>query len=104
MISSNNLKERDNLRDLYVDKRMILKWILKDKSVRMWLDLGVSGSGQGLVAGLCEHGNGPFSSMKGESLLASQEGLCSMELVHNFVNDFLVPSPMIADIAQRTTG
>jgi hypothetical protein len=40
------------------------------------------------VAGSCEHGNGPSGSIKcGEFidylsvLLASQEGLCSMELV-----------------------
>jgi hypothetical protein len=40
------------------------------------------------VAGFCEHSNEPSGSVKGggisrlsERLLASQEGLCSMELV-----------------------
>ena len=47
-----------------------------------------SDSGQGQVGGCCESGNEPSGSIKcGESLeylrtsLASQEGLCSMELV-----------------------
>jgi hypothetical protein len=49
-----------------------------------------SGSGQRQVAGCCECGNEPSSFIKlvggggsrlAEKLLASQEGLCSMELV-----------------------
>ena len=44
--------------------------------------------GQGQQPGFCEHGNEPSSFIKcgefpwlGEEMLASQEGLCSMELV-----------------------
>jgi hypothetical protein len=47
----------------------------------------LSDSGQGQVAGSCEHGNEPSCSVKcGEffdcrrSYLVSQEGLCSIEL------------------------
>jgi hypothetical protein len=47
------------------------------------------GSGQGQVTGSCEHGNEPSGSIKCGKfldqlsvLLASQEGLCSMELVN----------------------
>jgi hypothetical protein len=47
-----------------------------------------SGSGLGLVAGFCEHGNEPSGSIKDgefpdclERLLVSQEGTCSMGLV-----------------------
>jgi hypothetical protein len=43
------------------------------------------------VAGFCEHGNEPSGSIKGREfldwlsvLLASQEGLCSMESVDKF--------------------
>jgi hypothetical protein len=49
--------------------------------------LDSSGSGYGPVAGSCEHGNEPLGSTKyGEFdtlsvVLASQEGLCYMELV-----------------------
>ena len=51
------------------------------------LGLDRSGSGQGQVVGACECGNEPWGSIKcGEfldwmELLASQEGLCSMQLV-----------------------
>jgi hypothetical protein len=47
------------------------------------------------VVGFCEHGDEPSSSIKcGEFidylnvLLASQEGLCSMELVRYFIEGF----------------
>jgi len=48
--------------------------------------LDASGSGYGRVVGPYGHGNGSLGSIKGmefdyECLLASQEGLCSMELV-----------------------
>jgi hypothetical protein len=52
-------------------------------------ELDAYGSGQGPVGGSCEHDNEPLGSIKGgggvsgvaEWLLASQEGLCSMEFV-----------------------
>jgi hypothetical protein len=50
--------------------------------------LNSCGSGRGPMAGSCEHGNEPLSSMKGSEffdlqsvLSASQEALCSTELV-----------------------
>jgi hypothetical protein len=53
--------------------------------------LDSSGSGYGLVTGSCEHGNKYLDSIKCgvfleklSVLLASQEGLCSMELVSLF--------------------
>jgi hypothetical protein len=62
--------------DLGVDGRLIFKWIL----VRCGLD--ASHSGQGPVAGSCEHGNEPSGCVKGggisllaEWLSVSQEGL-----------------------------
>jgi hypothetical protein len=54
--------------------------------------LDASGSGQGPVAGLCDHGNDPLGSTKcggiswrAEWLLASEERLCYMKLVSNLV-------------------
>jgi hypothetical protein len=53
------------------------------------------GSGQGLVVGSCEHGNEPLGSIECgvfidwlSLLLASQEGLCSMELVLTYIPEF----------------
>jgi hypothetical protein len=34
-----NLKRRDNLRDLGVDERKILKWILRKQDEKMWTGL-----------------------------------------------------------------
>jgi hypothetical protein len=52
---SENLKGGDNLGDLNIDGRAILKWILKINDTRMWLDS--DDSGQVPVAGSCEHGS-----------------------------------------------
>jgi hypothetical protein len=41
-----NQKESDNLEDLGIDERIILKWILKKWVVKMWT-----------VMGCCEHGS-----------------------------------------------
>jgi hypothetical protein len=48
---------------------LILKWILRN-SVG-WCGFGSSGSGQGPVAGSCEHGNEPSGSIKAWSFLTS---------------------------------
>jgi hypothetical protein len=66
-----------------IEGRIILKWIKQVWRVCVrfiWLR-------KGLVADSCEHGNAPPGSIKGMKfldqlsvLLASQEGLCSMEL------------------------
>jgi hypothetical protein len=45
-----------------MDEKIILKWIFG-------YGLNSSDSGQGPVAGFCEHGNEPFGSVKGEQLL-----------------------------------
>jgi hypothetical protein len=47
-----DMKRRDHLKDLGVDGRIILEWIL----VRS-CDLDASRSGEGSVADSCEHGN-----------------------------------------------
>jgi hypothetical protein len=48
-----NLKVRDYLKDLSIDGRIILKWIL-NRMVKLRLD--GSDSGQGQEVGCCEHG------------------------------------------------
>jgi hypothetical protein len=50
------------LGNLNVDGRIILKWIFQEVRWRYGLDR--SGAGQGLVAGCCERGNEPSSSVK----------------------------------------
>ena len=47
--------ERDHLKDLSVDGRMILQCVCK-KGVE-WRGVDRSGLGQGLVTGRCEYGN-----------------------------------------------
>ena len=54
-----HLKERDHLEDLEADRK-ILKWIFK-KSDAVWT--GVTWHRIGQVAGSCEHGNEPLSSI-----------------------------------------
>jgi hypothetical protein len=49
------MKVRDNLKDLDIDGRIILKYILTVIDVGMWT--GFICSGHGSVAGYCEHGN-----------------------------------------------
>jgi hypothetical protein len=80
------LKKKDDSEDLGVDGRTILNWILGNRVGGCGLDS--SGTGQGPMAGSCEHVNKPFGSIKGGEflnllnvLLASQEGLCSTELI-----------------------
>jgi hypothetical protein len=50
-----------------VDGRIILKWTLEKEGWRVWIRL--SGWGQGLVMGCCEHGNEPLGSIKGGEFL-----------------------------------
>jgi hypothetical protein len=50
-----NLKGKDHLEDLDKDGRITLEWILKKQSVDCEVDS--FGSGQGPLAGSCEHGN-----------------------------------------------
>jgi hypothetical protein len=57
------LKGRDHSKDLGVNGRIILKWILGKWCVRCGLNS--SGSEKGLVAGSCQHGNEPTIFMKG---------------------------------------
>jgi hypothetical protein len=57
-----NLKEGDQLGDTGVDGKVILKWIFKKSDGDMGLDL--SGLGYGEVAGCCDCGNEPSSSVK----------------------------------------
>jgi len=85
---SENLKERDHLRDILIDDRIILKWILKKQVVKMWT--GLNWLGRGLVVSSCEHHHvlgsikweGGEDCFTNEQLLASQKALCSMELLN----------------------
>jgi len=61
---------------------------MQQKFVALRYGLDSSGSREGPMAGSCEHGNEPSSSVKSRQslyylsgLLASQEGLYSMKLV-----------------------
>jgi hypothetical protein len=58
-----NLKERDHVEALGIDERIVFKWIFKrwDGMVHR---LGLSVSGQGLVAGFCECGYESLGSIK----------------------------------------
>ena len=64
-----NLRERDHLGDTGVDGRIILRWIFRNG---MWgYGLDRAGSGWGQVAGTCECGNEPSSSIKLGNFLTS---------------------------------
>jgi hypothetical protein len=60
-----------------IDGRIILEWILEMGWGHV---LDRSSSGYGQVAGFCECGNEPSTFIKCGDLLASQKGLCSIEL------------------------
>jgi hypothetical protein len=80
-----NVREKDNLEDLGIVERIVLKWIFKELAKGHGLDW--SGSGCGQVLESCEFGNEPPGSIIcGEDLLAFQEGLCAMELVSQLVS------------------
>jgi hypothetical protein len=58
------ISRRENLKsDLDVALRIILNWILRKHICSVWTDS--SGSGQGLLAGSCEHGNEFLGFIKG---------------------------------------
>jgi hypothetical protein len=57
-----NLTERENLEDLGVDWRVILKYISKKLMGRRGMDC--SGSGQRQVADSCEYGDEPLGFIK----------------------------------------
>ena len=78
------LRETDHLEDLGVDERILLNWVFKKWDGLDWSDLG---------RGTCECSNEPSGSIKGrefqwltEDLLASEEGLCFMEWVSEWVS------------------
>jgi hypothetical protein len=56
------LKGGDHYEDLGIDGRITLRWILGKLGLGMWI--GFIGSGQGQVAGCCEHGDEPSDSIK----------------------------------------
>jgi hypothetical protein len=51
-IWSRNLKERDNFRNLDVDGRLIIKWILNKQLIRVWSGLNwlMIGSSGGILS------------------------------------------------------
>jgi hypothetical protein len=64
---SENLKERDHMKDTDVDGKIILKWIFKEKVAECGL---VSfGLEQGPMMGCYEHDNEPSGSIQVEEFL-----------------------------------
>jgi hypothetical protein len=55
-------KVRGHWEDLGVDGRITLRWTWGDRD--WWCELDPAGSGEGPVAGFCEHGNELSGSMK----------------------------------------
>jgi hypothetical protein len=64
---SGNLNSRDLLRDVGVGVKKMLKCILRKQLVSCGLDS--TGSGQGPVAGSCEHDNGSWGCVNAGNLL-----------------------------------
>jgi hypothetical protein len=61
---SRNLKGRGHSEDVGVDGK-IREWNLGKQDVKGRCGLNASGSGEGSVAGSCEHGNKHSGSIKG---------------------------------------
>jgi hypothetical protein len=61
-----SLRGTEKSRELDVDRRIILKWIIGKSGCH---GLDSSGSGQGPVASSYEHGNEPFGSVRGGQFL-----------------------------------
>jgi hypothetical protein len=61
---SGNLNGRDHLDDLGIDRRVLIKCILKKEGLYQ-----IQLSQNGPVAGSCEHCNGPLGSIKGWEFL-----------------------------------
>ena len=55
---------KDYLQDLGVEKRTILKWILKESFGKLWI--GFMRLKMGTNGGLCEHGNETSGSIREE--------------------------------------
>ena len=89
-----DLRERGHLEDLGVEERILLKLIFKKWDGRHGLDWSDLGRGQ--MASTCECSNETSGSIKGrefqwltEDLLASEEGLCSIECVSEWMNEWV---------------
>ena len=59
-----NLRKRDHLEDPGIDKRIILRWILRNWDGGVGNELDCSGLGQGKMAGTCECSNEPLGPIK----------------------------------------
>ena len=67
------LRERDHLKDVDVDRKIILKLALSKKHGMAWTDLICFKRRKN--GGYCEHGNEPFCFVLTEKMLASEEGV-----------------------------
>jgi hypothetical protein len=90
-----DLKGRDYLEDLDVDGRIILEWLLKKYVGKLWngftwLSIGTSYKVLWTRWWTFRFHERLGISLLAEQLLASQEGLCSMELVNYFITLFSV--------------
>jgi hypothetical protein len=68
-----DLRERDHLKDLGIDGRIILKWILNKLDGKAWTGL----IWLKIVAGACEHSNEPSGSIKCGEFLDYEDLLAS---------------------------
>jgi hypothetical protein len=68
-----DLKERDHSEDMFIDRRIVLKWILSSRTGQNGLDS--CGSGQRQVADPCVHGHAPSGSIKCREFLDSRRTL-----------------------------
>jgi len=60
------VKGRDHSEELGVDGKIILKWMLGKWSGKVWTRVW---TGEGVVAGSCQHSNGTSGSINGGEFL-----------------------------------